>query len=104
MFRGREITHPQIGRGRIHTMMERLEAEEGLPLTVEKNLGMEGRFMSVIVAEDKVRAAALLREQAEQAAAEAEDGTSDPESRVAARGGSRLMPKMKSHKRGQEAL
>ena len=79
MFRGREITHPEIGRGRIRTMMERLEAEESLPLTVEKNLGMEGRFMSVIVAEDKVRAAALLREQAEQAAAAAEDGTSDPD-------------------------
>ncbi|MDE2640858.1 MAG: translation initiation factor IF-3 [Chloroflexota bacterium] len=69
VFRGREITHPEIGRGRIRTMMERLEAEESLPLTVEKDVGMEGRFMSVIVAEDKVRAAALLREQADEAEA-----------------------------------
>ena len=65
MFRGREITHPEIGRGRIHNMMERLEDEENVPLVVEKNLGMEGRFMSVIVAEDKVRAAALAKEVAE---------------------------------------
>lgn len=65
MFRGREITHPDIGRGRIRNMMERLEEEENLPLLVEKNLGMEGRFMSVIVAEDKVRAAALAKERAE---------------------------------------
>lgn len=68
MFRGREITHPEIGRGRIQTMMQRLEEEENLPLVVEKNLGMEGRFMSVIVAEDKVRSAALARERAEEAA------------------------------------
>ena len=69
MFRGREITHPEIGRGRIREMMERLEAEEYLPLVVEKNLGMEGRFMSVIVAEDKVKAAALAKEREAAAAA-----------------------------------
>lgn len=80
MFRGREITHPEIGRGRIQTMMQRLGEEEDLPLVVEKNLGMEGRFMSVIVAEDKVRSAALVRERAEEAAergAAAEASTSD---------------------------
>ncbi len=69
-FRGREITHPQIGRDRIGAIMERLEAD-GVPLLVEKNFSMEGRFMSVIVAEDKVRAAALAKERAE-AEAEAE--------------------------------
>ena len=73
MFRGREITHPNIGRGRIQTMMQRLEEEENLPLSVEKNLGMEGRFMSVIVAEDKVRAAALVREREEAEAATASE-------------------------------
>ena len=77
MFRGREITHPEIGRGRIQTMMQRLEAEESLPLVVEKNLGMEGRFMSVIVAEDKVRSAALAKERAEQEAELAEADAGD---------------------------
>ena len=60
MFRGREITHPNIGRQRITTMMEQLESD-GLPLNVEKNISMEGRFMSVIVAEDKVKAASLAK-------------------------------------------
>lgn len=74
-FRGREITHPQIGRDRIGAIMERLEAD-GVPLLVEKNFSMEGRFMSVIVAEDKVKAAALAKERAEaeaEAAAAAEN-------------------------------
>ena len=62
MFRGREITHPNIGRQRITTMMEQLESD-GVPLNVEKHISMEGRFMSVIVAEDKVRAAALAKER-----------------------------------------
>ncbi len=78
MFRGREITHPEIGRGRIREMMERLEAEEYLPLVVEKNLGMEGRFMSVIVAEDKVKAAALAKERE----AEAAEASAAPEQAV----------------------
>ena len=68
MFRGREITHPQIGRERITTMMEALEAG-GIPLAVEKTIGMEGRFMSVIVTEDRARAAAIARERARAAAA-----------------------------------
>ena len=76
MFRGREITHPEIGRGRIREMMERLEAEEYLPLVVEKNLGMEGRFMSVIVAEDKVKAAALAKEREAEASAAPEQAVS----------------------------
>lgn len=63
MFRGREITHPEIGRELIGRVMQALE-ERGIPLSVEKPIGMEGRFMSVIVAEDKVRAAALERERA----------------------------------------
>ena len=43
-------------------MMERLE-EEGITLLVEKSISMEGRFMSVIVTADKVKAAALAKEQ-----------------------------------------
>ncbi len=63
MFRGREITHPEIGRELIGRVMQTLEAR-GIPLSVEKPIGMEGRFMSVIVAEDKVKSAALERERA----------------------------------------
>ena len=71
MFRGREITHPDIGRGRIIAMMERLEAE-GIPLIVEKSVSMEGRFMSVIVAADKTKAAVLDRQR--QRAADQDSG------------------------------
>ena len=42
--------------------MQRLD-EAGIPLVIEKPIGMEGRFMSVIVAEDKVKSAALARER-----------------------------------------
>ena len=69
MFRGREITHPEIGRNRISTVITQLE-EMGIPLTIEKALGLEGRFMSAIVVEDKVKAAALVKER-ERAEAEA---------------------------------
>jgi translation initiation factor IF-3 len=61
MFRGREITHPEIGRELIGQVMHNLEGL-GIPLSVEKPIGMEGRFMSVIVAEDKVKSAANARE------------------------------------------
>ncbi len=75
MFRGREITHPNIGRQRITTMMEELETI-GVPLNVEKNISMEGRFMSVIVAEDKVKAASIAKALA---IAEAEDSKAQSE-------------------------
>ncbi len=75
-FRGREITHPEIGRERIKEIMATLEAE-GIPLNIEKSLSMEGRFMNVIVAEDKVKAASLAKEAAtaakEQAATAAKE-------------------------------
>ena len=77
MFRGREITHPNIGRQRITTMLEQLETE-GVPLNVEKNISMEGRFMSVIVAEDKVKAASLAKAlESESADKEAPDPAAD---------------------------
>ena len=74
MFRGREITHPEIGRRLVQTVMDQLE-ETGIPLSVEKPVGMEGRFMSVIVTEDKVKAAALVKER--ERAAEAESQPAD---------------------------
>ena len=69
MFRGREITHREIGRERIEEMLEVLE-ETGVPVVIEKPVSTEGRFMSVIVVEDKAKAMAAARaaEQAEAAA------------------------------------
>ena len=49
MFRGREITHREIGVERIDEMLETL-SESGVPVVVERPITTEGRFMSVIVA------------------------------------------------------
>ncbi len=81
-FRGREITHPEIGRERIKEIMAAL-AEDGIPLSVEKNVSMEGRFMNVIVAEDKVKAASLAKE-ANKAATEAATADEQPVTEEAA--------------------
>ncbi len=48
LFRGREITHPEIGRDLLQRVLAKLQ-EEGVG-TVEKHIGMEGRFMTMIVA------------------------------------------------------
>lgn len=96
MFRGREITHPEIGRELIGRVMQSLE-ERGIPLLVEKPIGMEGRFMSVIVAEDKVKVAALERARAVEsgdlepraaapAAEAATEGTTSPDHGTAGTG------------------
>ena len=70
MFRGREITHREVGQERIEEMLETLE-ENGMPTVIEKPLSTEGRFMSVIVVEDKAKAQALANAKAasEKAAA-----------------------------------
>jgi translation initiation factor IF-3 len=46
MFRGREVTHPQIGRDLLDRIVNKLK-DVGL---VERGHAMEGRFMSVILA------------------------------------------------------
>ncbi len=58
MFRGREITHRDIGQERIYEMLDTLEQNE-VPTVIEKPISTEGRFMSVIVAEDKAKAKAM---------------------------------------------
>ena len=58
MFRGREITHREIGQERIQEMLDTL-AENDVPTVVEKPITTEGRFMSVIVVEDKAKAKAI---------------------------------------------
>ena len=74
-FRGREITHREIGAERIQEMLETLE-ENGMPTIVEKPMSVEGRFMSVIVVEDKAKSQALQR-AAEVAEAEAQPEPSE---------------------------
>jgi len=45
MFRGREVTHPEVGREVLDRALEKLKDKAG----VEKPPGMEGRFLSVIL-------------------------------------------------------
>ena len=70
MFRGREITHRDIGHERIQEMLELLEQND-VPTVIEKPISTEGRFMSVIVAEDKPKAKAIADAKAASEATEA---------------------------------
>ncbi|MBE7519147.1 MAG: translation initiation factor IF-3 [Thermoflexaceae bacterium] len=57
MFRGREITHPQIGKNLLDRVMGSLEEIA----TLEKPAMLEGRHMTIILAPDKKKIAALAR-------------------------------------------
>ena len=70
MFRGREITHREIGAERIEEMLTALN-DDGMPIVLEKPISTEGRFMSVIVAADKPKLEARARQAAEEAEAAA---------------------------------
>jgi translation initiation factor IF-3 len=63
MFRGREITHPQIGKA----LLDRVQASLDDIASLEKDAMLEGRHMTIILAPDKKKMAAKLR--AAQAAA-----------------------------------
>jgi translation initiation factor IF-3 len=68
-FRGREVTHQELGAAMLDRIKEDLE-----PLTrVEFQSGLEGRFMSLIVAPEKKKIDAW---NAQQAAAEKEASAS----------------------------
>ena len=57
MFRGREITHPQIGKAlldRVHSSLDDIA-------TLEKDAMLEGRHMTIILAPDKKKIAAKAR-------------------------------------------
>lgn len=71
-FRGREITHREIGVERIEEMLSALD-EDGMPIVREKPISTEGRFMSVIVAADKPKLEARARQAAEAAAEEQQE-------------------------------
>jgi len=78
LFRGREITHPEIGRDLLQRVANKL-VEEEKAATMEKHISMEGRFMTMILAPVVAKAPAKTKEpraprpQAEQAAAEPEE-------------------------------
>ncbi len=65
MFRGREITHPQIGK----SLLDRVWRSVGEIAIMEKDAMLEGRHMTIILAPDKKKIAAIAK--AAQAAAAA---------------------------------
>jgi translation initiation factor IF-3 len=62
MFRGREMSHPEIGREVLARALERL----GEVAVVEKPPSMEGRFLSVILTRSLKKAAAPKEKQEEK--------------------------------------
>ena len=77
MFRGREITHPQIGKALLDRVQQSLDDIASL----EKDAMLEGRHMTIILAPDKKKMAAKARAAAAAAAeggvAVAEDDEED---------------------------
>jgi translation initiation factor IF-3 len=65
MFRGREITHPQIGKNLLDRVCGSLEDIA----MIEKDAMLEGRHMTIILAPDKKKMAAKARALAAAAAA-----------------------------------
>lgn len=57
MFRGREITHPQIGKA----LLDRVTGSLEHIAMIEKDAMLEGRHMTIILAPDKKKLAALAR-------------------------------------------
>lgn len=64
MFRGREITHPQIGKN----LLDRVLKGVGEIAIVERPAMLEGRHMTMILAPDKKKIAAMQKAEAAQAA------------------------------------
>jgi len=79
MFRGREITHPQIGKNLLDRVLRSLDAIALL----EKDPSLEGRHMTMILAPDKKKIAAAKRAAA-QSAAQPEADDAELEAAVAA--------------------
>ena len=61
LFRGREITHPEIGRDLLQRVAHKL-VEEDKAATMEKHISMEGRFMTMILAPVVAKAPAKPKE------------------------------------------
>lgn len=65
MFRGREITHPEIGRA----LLERVHEQLNEVAVIEKPPTMEGRFMNMILGPVSTRGARQQGEPASQSTA-----------------------------------
>ena len=76
MFRGREITHPQLGKSLLQKVFENLDGHGSM----EKDASLEGRRMSIIVAPDKRGIAAYQRaQQAKEVAVDVGEDSSSVE-------------------------
>jgi len=75
MFRGREITHPQIGKN----LLDRVVGQLHEIAIVEKDAMLEGRHMTVILAPDKKKIAALAKAAAAAAAAAGQEHVEEEE-------------------------
>lgn len=75
MFRGREITHPQIGKALLDRVVNSLDHIA----MIEKDAMLEGRHMTIILALDKKKVAALARAAAAAAAPGAEPAIEEEE-------------------------
>lgn len=75
MFRGREITHPQIGKALLDRVVRSLDHIA----MIEKDAMLEGRHMTIILALDKKKVAALARAAAAAATPGAEPAPEEEE-------------------------
>jgi translation initiation factor IF-3 len=80
MFRGREITHPQIGKNLLDRVYGSLESIA----IMERDAMLEGRHMTIILAPDKKKIAAQARAAAAAAAAGAAPQEEEDEEVLAA--------------------
>lgn len=74
MFRGREITHPQIGKNLLDKVYGRIEDIA----SIEKPAALEGRHMTMIVTLDKKKLAAKQRAEAAARKSEEQQDSDEP--------------------------
>jgi translation initiation factor IF-3 len=80
MFRGREITHPQIGKN----LLDRVATTLSEIAVMERDASLEGRHMTIILAPDKKKIAAAEKAAAAARAAGAAPAQSEDDARVEA--------------------
>ena len=73
MFRGREVTHPELGRKILDNIAERTDSFA----KVEAYPRLDGRNMTMVLGPDSKKMAALAREAAKAEKAEAESAAAD---------------------------
>jgi translation initiation factor IF-3 len=80
MFRGREITHPQIGKN----LLDRVANSLSEVAVMERDASLEGRHMTIILAPDKKKIAAAEKAAAAARAAGQAPGVSEEDARIEA--------------------